>query len=62
VFHLQTHSIRIKHGSVSDNRDTGMLTGQTAWKPDKDVDWIDLIQDSDKWRAVVNTVMKFPVR
>jgi hypothetical protein len=23
------------------------------------VDWIDLAQDMDKWRAVVDTVMKF---
>jgi hypothetical protein len=27
--------------------------------PLESVDWIDLTQDADKWRAVVNTVMKF---
>jgi hypothetical protein len=25
------------------------------------VDWIDLAQDIDQWRALVNTVMKFQV-
>jgi hypothetical protein len=23
------------------------------------LDWIDLVRDKNKWRAVVNTVMKF---
>jgi hypothetical protein len=27
----------------------------------RDVDWIDVIQDRDKWRAVVHTVMNIPV-
>jgi len=39
-----------------------MLTGQTASKPDKGMDWTDLAEDRDKWRAVVNTVMNFQVR
>jgi hypothetical protein len=26
-----------------------------------DVDWIELAQDSDQWRALVNTVMDLPV-
>jgi len=26
-----------------------------------DVGWIDLIQDRDRWRALVNAVMKLPV-
>jgi hypothetical protein len=26
-----------------------------------DMDWIDLAQDSDKWRALVNTVMNLRV-
>jgi len=25
----------------------------------KGLDWIDLAEDKNKWRAVVNTVMKF---
>jgi hypothetical protein len=24
------------------------------------VEWIDLVQDRDQWRALLNTVMKFP--
>ena len=41
--------------------ETLMLTGQTAWKPGKGVDWPDLA-DRNKWRALVNTVMNLPVR
>jgi hypothetical protein len=26
-----------------------------------EIDWIDLDQDKDQWRALVNTVMPFPV-
>jgi hypothetical protein len=25
------------------------------------MDWIDLVQDSDRWRAVVNAMMNMPV-
>jgi hypothetical protein len=28
----------------------------------KGVDWINLAQDKDQWRDLVNTVMKFPVK
>jgi hypothetical protein len=48
-------------GTVSGSRDTVMLTGQTASKPDKGVNWIDLA-DRDKWRAIVNMVMNLPFR
>jgi hypothetical protein len=27
----------------------------------KDRDWIDLVQDSDQWKVLVNTVMNFRV-
>jgi hypothetical protein len=31
---------------------------ETGWG---DVDWIDLVQDRDRWRALVNTVMNHQV-
>jgi hypothetical protein len=31
-----------------------MYLGEIGWC---DMDWIDLAQDRDKWRAIVNTVM-----
>ena len=30
-------------------------------KRDRGIDWIDLAQDRDRWRAVVNAIMKFRV-
>jgi hypothetical protein len=32
-----------------------MDLGETGWS---DVDWIDLAQDRDKWRALVKVVME----
>ena len=32
---------------------------KTGWE---EVDWSDLAQTTDKWRAVVNTVMNLPVQ
>jgi hypothetical protein len=31
---------------------------ETGWD---DMDWIDLAEDRDQWRAVLNTVMNLPV-
>jgi hypothetical protein len=31
---------------------------ETEWDG---TDWIDMAQDRDQWRALVNTVIKFPV-
>jgi hypothetical protein len=33
----------------------GMDLGEVGWG---DVDWIGLVQDRDKWKALVNSVMK----
>jgi hypothetical protein len=33
-----------------------MDLGETEWDG---VDWIDVAQDRDQWRALVNTVMNF---
>jgi hypothetical protein len=35
-----------------------MYVGGIGWG---DIDWIDLAQDKDRWRAVVNTVMNLRV-
>jgi hypothetical protein len=35
-----------------------MYLGEVGWG---DVDWIDLAQDRDKWRALVNSVMNLQV-
>jgi hypothetical protein len=35
-----------------------MDLGETGWKV---MDWMHLSQDSDQWRAAVNTVMNFQV-
>jgi hypothetical protein len=35
-----------------------MDLGEIVWG---DVDWIDLAQDKDKWRALVNSVMNLRV-
>jgi hypothetical protein len=34
-----------------------MDLGETGWGG---IDWIDLAQDKDQWRAVLNTVMNIP--
>jgi hypothetical protein len=36
-----------------------MDIGESGWGV---VDWIGLVQDRDKWRALVNAVMKLQVR
>jgi hypothetical protein len=41
-----------------DNTSIKMDLREIRWD---DVDWIDLTQDSDRWRAVVNTVMNLRV-
>jgi hypothetical protein len=43
------------HGRRRENDDTTPIK-EIVWKK---VNWIDLAQDRDKWRAVVNTVMNF---
>jgi hypothetical protein len=35
-----------------------MDLGEIGWNG---VDWIDMAQDRDQWRALVNTVLNFPV-
>jgi hypothetical protein len=35
-----------------------MDLGEVGWS---DVDWIDLVQDRNRWRAVVNSVLNLPV-
>jgi hypothetical protein len=35
-----------------------MDVGEVGWG---DVDWIDVAQDRDKWRALVSSVLKFVV-
>jgi hypothetical protein len=37
------------------------IDGRIILKWDGGTDWIDLVQDKDRWRAVVNTVMKLQV-
>ena len=41
------------HGRRRENNDT-ICVKEIVWK---NVEWIALAQDRDKWRAVVNTVM-----
>jgi hypothetical protein len=35
----------------------GNVKGRAVWETWRSMDWIDLAQDSDRWRAVVNMIM-----
>jgi hypothetical protein len=46
---------RPRHRWVNNNK---MDLGEIGWDG---MDWIDLAQDRDRWRALVNTAMNIPV-
>jgi hypothetical protein len=46
---------RPKHRWVGNNK---MDLGEVVWD---DVDWIGLAEDRKRWRALVNSVLNFPV-
>jgi hypothetical protein len=57
---LMKHERKKLHGRSRRRREDNIKLDSKALRF-QGVDWIDLIRDRDKWRAVVNTVMKLMV-
>jgi hypothetical protein len=49
---------RLKLSHLDDDDDDDNVTHKIGWDG---MDWIDLIQNREQWRAVVNTVMNLRV-